>query len=108
MDGNSPQEVDAAMVHCLRMPMGPCALMDLIGIDVVIHCLETMRGEHGERFEPAPVLREMLRAGRLGRKSGGGFTPARAAVATTCTAALPASPGDSATSTGPRSAGSRV
>ena len=73
MDGNAPQDVDAAMVHCMRMPMGPCALMDLIGIDIVLSCLETLHGEFGSRFEPAPLLREMARSGRLGRKTGRGF-----------------------------------
>ena len=73
MDGNSPADVDAAMVHCLRMPMGPCALMDLIGIDVVLGCLETLHQEFGERFQPAPLLRQMARAGQLGRKTAQGF-----------------------------------
>ena len=73
MDGNSPPDVDAAMVHCLRMPMGPCALMDLVGIDVVLACLETLHQEFGERFQPAPLLRQMVRARHLGRKTGQGF-----------------------------------
>jgi len=73
MDGNAPADVDAAMVHCLRMPMGPCALMDLIGIDVVLACLQSLRREYGERYAPAPVLEYMVDAGHLGRKSGRGF-----------------------------------
>jgi 3-hydroxybutyryl-CoA dehydrogenase len=73
MDGNAPADVDAAMVHCLRMPMGPCALMDLIGIDVVLACLESLQREYGERFVPAPLLRDMVGAGHLGRKTGRGF-----------------------------------
>jgi 3-hydroxybutyryl-CoA dehydrogenase len=73
MDGNAPADVDAAMVHCLRMPMGPCALMDLIGIDVVLACLESLQREYGERFAPAPLLRDMAGAGHLGRKTGRGF-----------------------------------
>ena len=73
MDGNAPVDVDAAMVRCLRMPMGPCALMDLIGIDVILACLESLQHEYGERFMPAPLLRHMVAAGHLGRKSGRGF-----------------------------------
>ena len=73
MDGNAPEDVDKAMVHCLRMPMGPCALMDLIGIDVILACLDSLQHEYGERFTPAPLLRDMVEAGHLGRKTGRGF-----------------------------------
>ncbi|HEY3999416.1 MAG TPA: 3-hydroxyacyl-CoA dehydrogenase family protein [Candidatus Xenobia bacterium] len=75
MDGNTPEDVDNAMLHCLKMPMGPCALMDLVGLDVVLLCLESLQTEFGDRFLPAPLLRQMVRAGHLGRKSGQGFYP---------------------------------
>ncbi|MHB2018080.1 MAG: 3-hydroxyacyl-CoA dehydrogenase family protein [Candidatus Xenobia bacterium] len=73
MNGNAPQDVDDAMQHCLKMPMGPCALIDLIGVDVVLSCLYTLEEEFGDRFHPAPLLRQMMRAGHLGRKTGRGF-----------------------------------
>lgn len=73
MDGNSPKDVDEAMVHCTNMPMGPCALIDLAGADVLLYVLEIMEKEFGEKFRPAPLLRQMVRAGHLGRKTGRGF-----------------------------------
>jgi 3-hydroxybutyryl-CoA dehydrogenase len=55
-------------------PIGPLALADLIGLDTCVAIMEVLRGGLGdERFEPAPLLREHVAAGRLGRKSGTGF-----------------------------------
>lgn len=73
MDGNKPEEVDKAMKLCTNFPMGPLELIDLAGADIVLHGLETMEKDLGERFHPAPLLRQMVRAGRLGRKTGKGF-----------------------------------
>ncbi len=73
MDGNRPEEVDKAMRLCTNFPMGPLELIDLAGADIVLHGLETMEKDLGERFHPAPLLRQMVRAGRLGRKTGKGF-----------------------------------
>ena len=73
MDGNSPEEVDKAVKLCLNHPMGPLELLDLAGADVVMHGLETMYDEFGERLKPAPLLRQMVRSGDLGRKTGRGF-----------------------------------
>jgi 3-hydroxybutyryl-CoA dehydrogenase len=73
MDGNKPEEVDKAIKLCLNHPMGPLELCDLSGADVVLHGLETMYAEFGERLMPAPLLRNMVRAGDLGRKTGRGF-----------------------------------
>jgi 3-hydroxybutyryl-CoA dehydrogenase len=73
MDGNSPEEVDKAVKLCLNHPMGPLELLDLAGADVVLHGLETMYDEFGERLMPAPLLRQMVRSGDLGRKTGRGF-----------------------------------
>jgi len=73
MDGNSPEEVDKAVKLCLNHPMGPLELCDLAGADVVLHGLETMYEEFGERLKPAPLLRQMVRSGDLGRKTGRGF-----------------------------------
>jgi 3-hydroxybutyryl-CoA dehydrogenase len=73
MDGNKPEEVDKAVKLCLNHPMGPLELCDLAGADTVLHGLETMYGEFGERLMPAPLLKNMVRSGDYGRKSGKGF-----------------------------------
>ena len=73
MDGNKPEEVDKAVKLCLNHPMGPLELCDLAGADVVLHGLETMYQEFGERLMPAPLLKNMVRSGDLGRKTGRGF-----------------------------------
>jgi 3-hydroxybutyryl-CoA dehydrogenase len=73
MDGNKPEEVDKAIKLCLNHPMGPLELCDLAGADVVMHGLETMYAEFGERLMPAPLLKNMVRSGDLGRKTGRGF-----------------------------------
>ncbi len=73
MDGNKPEEVDKAVKLCLNHPMGPLELCDLAGADVVLHGLETMYAEFGERLMPAPLLKNMVRSGDLGRKTGKGF-----------------------------------
>jgi 3-hydroxybutyryl-CoA dehydrogenase len=57
-------------------PMGPLALADLIGLDTCVAIMDVLhRGLRDPRFEPAPLLREHVTAGRLGRKSGRGFFP---------------------------------
>ncbi len=73
MDGNKPEEVDKAVKFCLNHPMGPLELCDLAGADIVLHGLETMYEEFGERLMPAPLLKNMVRSGDLGRKTGRGF-----------------------------------
>ncbi len=73
MDGNQPAEVDRAMKVCCNFPMGPLELIDLAGVDIVLHGLETMEKDFGDRYHPAPLLRQMVRAGHLGRKTGKGF-----------------------------------
>jgi len=73
MDGNKPEEVDKAMRLCCNFPIGPLELCDLAGADIVLHGLETLYAEFGERLMPAPLLKTMVRAGDLGRKTGRGF-----------------------------------
>jgi 3-hydroxybutyryl-CoA dehydrogenase len=73
MDGNKPEEIDRAMKICTNFPMGPLELVDLAGVDIVLHGLETMEKDFGDRYHPAPLLRQMVRAGHLGRKAKKGF-----------------------------------
>ena len=56
-------------------PMGPLALADLIGLDTCVSIMEVLRDGLGDdKYEPCPLLREHVAAGRLGRKTGPGFT----------------------------------
>ena len=69
-----PAAIDDAMRLGAAMPIGPLALCDLIGVDVVLAVMESLHDEFQDpRYRPAQVLRRMVRAGRLGRKSGAGF-----------------------------------
>jgi 3-hydroxybutyryl-CoA dehydrogenase len=66
--------IDQVMVLGMNHPMGPLALADLIGLDVCLHVMEVLHGELGDsKYRPCPLLRRMVQAGRLGRKSGLGF-----------------------------------
>jgi 3-hydroxybutyryl-CoA dehydrogenase len=72
--GVSPDDLDTAMTAGAGWPMGPCALIDLIGIDVHVHASEALHAALGEeRMAPPRRLLEMRDAGHLGRKSGQGF-----------------------------------
>ena len=73
MDGNKPEEIDKAMKVCTNFPMGPLELIDLVGADILLHVMESMQREFGDRCRPAPLLKKMVAAGRLGRKTGAGF-----------------------------------
>ncbi|MDW5323430.1 3-hydroxybutyryl-CoA dehydrogenase [Plantactinospora sp. KLBMP9567] len=68
-------DIDAAMRLGGGLPMGPLALLDMIGLDTAYEILETMyrRGGRDRRHAPVPLLRQMVTAGLLGRKSGQGF-----------------------------------
>lgn len=69
-----PKEVDAVMELGTAHPMGPLALADLIGLDVCLDVMEVLHEELGEdKYRPCPLLRRMVDAGRLGRKTGEGF-----------------------------------
>jgi 3-hydroxybutyryl-CoA dehydrogenase len=68
------EDIDTAISLGLAHPMGPLTLMDLIGIDTCVSVAEVLVREFGDpRYAPPPVLKRMVAAGRLGRKSGAGF-----------------------------------
>ena len=68
------EDIDAAMRFGCGYPMGPLALLDLIGLDTAYEILETMYRQGRDRLHaPAPVLKQMVTAGMLGRKTGRGF-----------------------------------
>ncbi|MBI3894262.1 MAG: 3-hydroxybutyryl-CoA dehydrogenase [Candidatus Wallbacteria bacterium] len=70
----SPSDIDKAMKLGGNMPIGPLALLDLIGLDVQLHVSEIFHREFGDqKFAPCPLLRQMVRAGQLGKKAGKGF-----------------------------------
>jgi 3-hydroxybutyryl-CoA dehydrogenase len=70
----SPEDLDKAMTNGAGWPMGPCALIDLIGIDIHVHASEALHGKLGEpRMGPPERLVAMQAEGKLGRKSGQGF-----------------------------------
>jgi 3-hydroxybutyryl-CoA dehydrogenase len=72
--GVSPHDLDRAMTHGVNWPIGPCALIDLIGVDVHVHASEALHEALGEkRMAPPERLVLMRDEGRLGRKSGQGF-----------------------------------
>lgn len=69
----SAADIDRAMELGYRHPMGPLKLSDLVGLDVRLAILERLHYELGEQFRPPALLRQMVRAGKLGKKTGEGF-----------------------------------
>jgi 3-hydroxybutyryl-CoA dehydrogenase len=69
----SPEEIDRAIELGYGHPMGPLKLTDQVGLDVRLAIAEHLHSELGDRFRPPQLLRRMVRAGKLGKKSGEGF-----------------------------------
>ena len=70
----SVADIDVAMQLGANHPMGPLALGDYIGLDIVLAIMEVIYTETGDsKYAPSPLLRKMVRAGKLGKKTGVGF-----------------------------------
>jgi 3-hydroxybutyryl-CoA dehydrogenase len=69
----TPADIDKALRLGLNFPMGPLELGDFNGLDTYLHALEALEVAHGDRFRPTVTLRNLVAAGRLGRKTGRGI-----------------------------------
>jgi 3-hydroxybutyryl-CoA dehydrogenase len=73
-EGVTPEDLDTAMTKGVGWPMGPCALVDLVGVDIHVHASQALYDATGdERMAPPERLKQMEAAGHLGRKTGKGF-----------------------------------
>jgi len=69
----SPEDIDKAIRLGLNWPMGPLKLLDYLGLDTTLSIAEVLRDDLDPKYSPSPLLRQMVRAGLLGRKTGEGF-----------------------------------
>jgi len=77
----SASDIDKALKLGLNHPMGPFELVDLVGLDTRLHILEYLHKTLGEKYRPAPLLVQYVKAGRLGKKSGRGVYDYTAGIA---------------------------
>jgi len=68
----SAEDIDRSCVRGLNFPLGPLAAANAFGLDILLNCMRTFHRELGEKYRPAPLLVKLVKAGRLGRKSGRG------------------------------------
>ncbi|WP_431027051.1 3-hydroxyacyl-CoA dehydrogenase family protein [Lysinibacillus sp. LZ02] len=74
MEGNDPEEIDRGMMLGTNHPIGPLKLADSVGIDVLYNtCMSLFEGFKDSKYRPCPLLKRMVEAGHLGKKSGQGF-----------------------------------
>ncbi|TWI53983.1 3-hydroxyacyl-CoA dehydrogenase family protein [Halalkalibacter nanhaiisediminis] len=74
MEGNAPSEIDKGLMLGANHPIGPLKLTDMVGVDVVLYTLQSLyEGYNDSKYRPCPLLKRMVEAGHLGKKTGRGF-----------------------------------